>query len=159
MYLPYGTVVALAIIILDQISKWWLMSQYQLPLHAPVELLPFLNLVVVFNHGISFGMLSDVGLSNANILIIITSFITAFLFGWLKKADHVFLARALGLVIGGAIGNIIDRFRFGAVFDFVDVHAMGYHWPAFNVADASICIGVFLLLIDGLCKKDPSLDS
>jgi signal peptidase II len=61
---------------------------------------------------------------------------------------------ALGMVIGGAIGNVIDRVRLGAVFDFLDVHAFGHHWPAFNVADSFICIGAFLIIIDGLCTKD-----
>jgi signal peptidase II len=69
---------------------------------------------------------------------------------WLRQSEHPLVATGLGLVIGGAIGNVIDRFRYGAVVDFLDFHLAGYHWPAFNVADAGICIGAGLILVDGL---------
>ena len=74
---------------------------------------------------------------------------------WMWKADTVLLATALGLVVGGAIGNVIDRILHGAVFDFLDFHIAGYHWPAFNVADSAITIGVAFLIIDSL-KSRPS---
>lgn len=154
MYLPFGLIVALTVLIVDQVSKWWLLTHYQLSLHAPVELLPFVNLVEVYNSGISFGMLSQFGMSSATWLIAVAIFITTALCVWLSKVEHVFLARAIGLVIGGAVANIVDRYRFGAVFDFIDVHAAGWHWPAFNVADSAICIGVILMVVDGLCRKE-----
>ena len=69
---------------------------------------------------------------------------------WLRRVAHPLVGVALGLIIGGALGNVIDRVRFGAVVDFLDFHALGYHWPAFNVADSAICVGAALLLVDGL---------
>jgi signal peptidase II len=75
---------------------------------------------------------------------------------WLWRAQGRLIGAALGLIVGGAIGNIIDRYRFGAVFDFLDFHAFGWHWPAFNVADSAIVIGVGLLLLDGFRTRPPS---
>ena len=72
------------------------------------------------------------------------------LLGWLRRVDHLITASGLGLIIGGAMGNVIDRARFGAVIDFLDFHALGWHWPAFNVADSAIFVGAVLLLVDGL---------
>jgi signal peptidase II len=72
---------------------------------------------------------------------------------WLKRTDQLLTGLGLGLVIGGAAGNVIDRIRFGAVIDFLDFHLAGYHWPAFNVADAAICVGAALMLADGLLAR------
>ena len=72
------------------------------------------------------------------------------LLGWLRRVNHFITASGLGLIIGGAVGNVIDRARFGAVIDFLDFHALGWHWPAFNVADSAIFVGAVLLLVDGL---------
>lgn len=153
----YGIIVALTTVILDQISKWWLLHVYQLVERGTVELLPFLNLVVVQNYGVSFGMLGNFGVANSTLMIALTTGITVSVLVWLSRTEHVFLARGLGLVIGGAIGNIIDRFRFGAVFDFLDFHINAWHWPAFNIADSAICIGVGLILLDSfLCNKTSS---
>jgi signal peptidase II len=69
---------------------------------------------------------------------------------WLRRTEHWLIAIGLGLVIGGALGNVVDRLRYGAVVDFLDFHAAGYHWPAFNVADAAICIGAAVIVVDGL---------
>jgi signal peptidase II len=76
--------------------------------------------------------------------------IVVMLVAWLARADRQLLVIALGSVIGGAIGNLVDRFRFGAVADFLDVHAYGYHWPAFNVADSAITVGVAVLIFDSV---------
>lgn len=150
----FGIITALATLIVDQVSKHWLLYEYTLPLRRQVEVLPFLNLVTVWNRGVSFGMLQQLGASNAMVLVALGAGLTVMLLVWLWRTNHRFLARALGLVIGGAAGNIVDRVRFGAVFDFIDIHLYGYHWPAFNVADAAICIGVCLILLDGfVCKK------
>lgn len=152
----YGIIVALATIVLDQISKWWLLYVYHLAERGSVELLPFLNLVMVRNFGVSFGMLRSFGMDNRVVMIALTTGITVSVLVWLyhTNASHRFLARGLGLVIGGACGNIVDRFRFGAVFDFLDFHIKGWHWPAFNIADSAICIGVCLILLDSfLCNQ------
>lgn len=153
----YGIIIALTIVTLDQISKWWLLHVYHLPERGIVEILPFFNLVTVKNYGVSFGMLQQFGVENRTVMIALTVGITVSILVWLSHTTHRFLARGLGLVIGGATGNIIDRWRFGAVFDFLDFHIKGWHWPAFNVADAAICIGVLLILCDSfLCKSSPS---
>ncbi len=150
----YGMIIALVTLILDQLSKWWLIEQYQLVEKSIVKITSFFNLVVVYNHGVSFGMLREVGVDNRMLMIGLTASITAGIIVWLTRTTHKFLACALGLVIGGAIGNIIDRIRFGAVFDFLDFHVAGWHWPAFNVADSAICIGVCLILLDSfLCNS------
>lgn len=155
MYLPFGIIVALAVVIIDQVSKYWLLYNYMLPKRDPVEITPFFNLVEVWNPGISFGMLTQFGLDNKTALIAIACGLIVMLVSWLNKVKHPFLARAIGLIIGGAVGNIIDRARLGAVFDFIDIHAYGYHWPAFNIADAAISIGVILIIFDSiyLCNK------
>ena len=112
---------------------------------APLVVTPFFNLVTVWNPGISFGMLQDIP-NGQWILSAVAMLIVAWLFVWLRKVEHHSTALALGLIIGGAIGNIIDRIRFSAVFDYLDFHALGYHWPAFNLSDSFIFIGVALLL-------------
>lgn len=148
----FGIIVALATLIVDQFTKYWMMEIYALPMRGAVEVLPFFNLVTVWNTGISFGMFSRG--DNALALTGLAVGLTTVLLVWLSRTEHSFLARGIGLVIGGAVGNIIDRVRFGAVFDFLDFHALGYHWPAFNVADAAICIGVIIILLDGFLCKD-----
>ena len=155
----FGIIIALATLILDQFSKYWLIQTYALHLREPVEMTSFFNLVVVWNTGISFGMFSSLGINNAHMLIIFAALLTTVLLVWLWRTSDSFLARGIGLVIGGAIGNIIDRIHFGAVFDFIDIHAYGWHWPALNIADMAICIGVVIILIDGfLCdRSSPSL--
>lgn len=118
------------------------------------KVLPFFNLVEVWNSGISFGMFKNMAYGQW-ILSVVSFAITSFMLGWLWKAKTLSTAIALSLVIGGAVGNIIDRIRFGAVADYLDFHALGYHWPAFNITDMAICIGVFLLIIDSLFLQTP----
>ncbi|MBB6182464.1 signal peptidase II [Pseudorhizobium flavum] len=112
-----------------------------------VEVIPVLNLVLVRNHGVSFGMLGGVvpwwG------LILLSLAIVAALVVWLWRSETRQASVALGLVIGGALGNVIDRARFQAVTDFLDFHLAGYHWPAFNLADVAVVCGVALLMFDG----------
>nr|CAD6438505.1 signal peptidase II [Rhizobium sp. Q54] len=112
-----------------------------------VEVLPVLNLVLVRNHGVSFGMLGGVvpwwG------LILLSLAIVAALVVWLWRSETWQASVALGLIIGGALGNVIDRARFQAVTDFLDFHLAGYHWPAFNLADVAVVCGVALLMFDG----------
>ena len=149
--LRIGLAVALLVLVLDQASKALVLARL-VPV-APVELTPFLNLVVVWNPGVSFGMLGGVGASGPWLLIGLALLITAGFLVWLAWSTERLHATALGLVIGGAVGNVIDRLRFGAVLDFVDLHLLGYHWPAFNVADAAITAGAVLLLGDGLLRR------
>lgn len=152
----YGIIIALSIFIVDQASKYVLLTNVVLTEHAPLVLNPFTNLVAVWNRGVSFGMLSQNESDLRYVLVVFACIITAFLLRWLYRAPSYFMARALGLVIGGAVGNVVDRLRFGAVFDFVDLHVAGYHYPAFNVADSAIVIGVLCMMVDGLWQKKKS---
>jgi len=139
---------------LDQASKWLVMHRLLSPERPGIEVLPFFNIVMVWNQGISFGMLA--GHNQPLILSVMSSAIVAVLLVWLFRNRSAQTAVALGFVIGGAVGNILDRLRFGAVADFLDFHMENYHWPAFNVADSAIFIGVVLLCIGSmLTKKSP----
>ena len=116
-------------------------------LAAGIELLPVLNLIFLRNAGVSFGLFGSVPWWALTILAVA---IVAVLIGWLATAQSRLVAAALGLTIGGALGNVLDRVRHGAVTDFLDFHVASYHWPAFNLADAAVVGGVALLLADGL---------
>lgn len=147
---PLGLGLGAAVVALDQLSKWWILYAFNLPFKGMVEVLPFFNLAMVWNRGISFGLMAadgDLGrwlLSSVAIVIILA------LVAWLRQVTTRFLAVAVGLVIGGAVGNLIDRMRFGAVVDFIQLHAAGYSFYVFNIADAAISMGVALLLWDAI---------
>lgn len=143
-----GLVLAVITIILDQISKWLIMDMV---LKAPrlIEITGFFNIVWVENRGVSFGTFND-GTVPPWGLMVLSLVIAVILTLWLRRTDSLLLGSALGMVIGGAIGNVIDRARFGFVFDFLDFHVAGWHWPAFNVADSAIVIGVGLMFLDSL---------
>jgi signal peptidase II len=148
-----GLLVALGVTIFDQLSKS-LIFGYLSETAPVVEVFPFFNLVTAWNTGVSFSMFNDLGGMGVYVLSSFSLLVAGMLIYWLKNEHKRYMQVALGMVIGGAIGNVIDRVRLGAVFDFLDVHAFGHHWPAFNVADSFICIGAFLIIIDGLCAKD-----
>lgn len=142
-----GLVLAIAIIILDQASKWWLLGL----MDAHDNFIPvfsWFNLTMVWNQGVSFGMFAHDSAWTRWILVGVAVIISGIMTVILWKTKSRFMAVSLGLIIGGALGNVIDRVRFGAVADFFDVHAYGYHWPAFNVADSCIFIGVVLLCLE-----------
>lgn len=144
-----GLLLAFFVLVIDQISKWYIFDA--LATHGPVvEILPFFNLVTVWNKGISFGMFHDVDYGKW-IFVVISLVITVVLVIWLTRATLSWTAYAVGMVIGGAIGNVIDRVRFGAVADFLDFHLGGYHWPAFNIADSAVFIGVAMLCLESVC--------
>ena len=155
-YLRPGLAIAFVTLALDQLSKWWVLYQLDLPAlrNAPLfEAGPVgLDLTMVWNRGVTFGLLSGDSQWNQLILAALAAVIAIVLLRWLWRAENGLVAAALGMVIGGAIGNVIDRFRFGAVVDFVDAHGWGWHWYVFNVADAGIVIGVTLLLMDALFR-------
>jgi len=147
--LRLGLLVAVPIVLLDQLSKWWVLADLMSPPRA-IELTGFFNLVLVWNRGVSFGMFNAHSSWGPIVLAGLALAISVGLVVWLRRVESRLLAAAIGLVLGGAIGNVIDRGRFGAVVDFLDFHAFGYHWPAFNVADSAITVGVALLLYDSL---------
>ncbi len=152
MLVRLGLGLAVLSVILDQLTKWLILTQVMSPPRV-VEITGFFNLVLVGNRGVSFGLFSN-DLPWAQPVMAALAFgISIILFIWLRRAETRYLAVAIGLVLGGAIGNAIDRLAHGAVIDFLDFHAMGYHWPAFNVADSTICVGVVLILLDGLFAR------
>jgi signal peptidase II len=146
--LTFGLLIAVITMIADQLSKWWMLDKLKITIRPPIEVTDFFNIVIVWNHGISFGMLA--GHRVPFFLIGLALAIVAVLIRWLVKVADRSTALAIGLVIGGALGNVIDRIRFGAVADFFDFHAFGYHWPAFNIADSCIFMGVVVLCIQSI---------
>lgn len=150
-----GFLVAVLVVAADQGSKdalIELMKEYP----GGLAVTPFMDLVMVWNYGVSFGLFNNGDSSQRWILIAISGAITLFLIGWLWRARTRWIALALGLVIGGAIGNIADRIRFGAVADFFYFHIGNHYWPAFNFADAAIVCGVGLLVAESLFAKRES---
>lgn len=148
--LHVGLPVAAGVAALDQAAKWAARDALWEPPRR-IDVTGFLALVPVENRGISFGLFQSEG-AGAWAITALALAIAAGLGVWLRATRLLVPAVALGLVIGGAVGNVIDRVRLGWVIDFLDFHGGGYHWPAFNLADAAICVGVFLLLAHGLLK-------
>ncbi len=144
-----GLLTAATILILDQVSKWVILIEVMDPPRV-IPLTPFFNLVLGWNRGISFGMLDGDSSLNLWLLPLLALAIIVALVVWLARTDGGLVAHALGLIIGGAAGNVVDRLLHGAVVDFLDIHAAGWHWPAFNVADAGITVGAGLLILDSL---------
>lgn len=150
-----GGGVAAVVLVLDQLSKWWVITRLMNPPRV-IEVTPFFNFVMWWNKGVTFGLFASAPGWGRWALVVLTLVITVVLVIWLVKVNHKLPALAVGLVIGGAVGNVIDRIRYAAVADFLDFHAGGWHWPAFNLADSAITIGVGLLLIDAfLARRDP----
>jgi len=148
----YGLWLLLAglIVALDLYTKQ--LAMQHLELYRPNELLSWLNLTLAHNTGAAFSFLAGGGGWQRWFLSVVAVIIVAFMLVWLWRLPHRarLLPTALALVIGGAIGNLVDRIRFGYVVDFIDVHYAGWHWPAFNLADSAIVVGVILLLLDAL---------
>lgn len=155
--LRLGLTIALLLLLADQVSKWWILYGLDLPALRNVPVLtagPFgLDLTMVWNYGVTFGLFAGEGPLNHIILALVATVIAGFLLRWLTRAETRLVAAALGAVIGGAIGNVIDRLRFGAVVDFLRAHAWGWDWYVFNVADAGIVCGVVVLLADAVLRK------
>lgn len=114
-----------------------------------IKVFDFFSLVYVWNRGVSFGMFNQLQYSQI-IFSLIQSTIILILFLWLSRNDKLHFTYALGLIIGGALGNLVDRVKNGAVADFLDFHIASYHWPAFNLADSFVFIGVMILIFDDL---------
>lgn len=160
-----GLLLAAVIIVLDQLSKWWVVEKLMrpegvadTPFFSPVRIavLPVFDLVMAWNRGVSFGVLNNDGRWNAVLLSVLSIAISIGLLLWMRKAQSKLVLLALGGIVGGALGNVVDRIRWGAVADFLDVHVMGYHWPAFNLADSAISVGAVLLVLDALFTKSSS---
>ena len=151
-YRPMVLSLAVGAFVLDQLSKRLVLEFFFNRSQPVVEVFPFFNLVIVWNHGVSFGMLA--ALRQPIVLAIVSTVIVGILLVWAHNNASKLVAVALGLVIGGAAGNMFDRLRFGAVTDFLDFFVGPYHWPAFNIADSTIFIGVVLLCISSMLHPD-----
>jgi signal peptidase II len=134
---------------LDQLSKW--LVQQVLVFGQSIAVLPIFNLVLVYNPGAAFSFLSSASGWQREVFIGVAAAASALIVYLLRKHAHDYMfCFALALILGGAIGNLIDRVVLGAVVDFLDVHAFGYHWPAFNLADSAITCGAALLIWDAV---------
>jgi signal peptidase II len=148
--------IAAAVIVLDQLSKYWVLTVAQLQDKGPIQVAPMFQLTMVWNPGVSFGLLRADSIAGRWILVAFAAAIVAALAVWARRVDRALTAVALGLVMGGAAGNnLIDRVRFGAVADFLDFHRLYFPW-VFNVADSAISVGVALLLLDSFLRREPA---
>ncbi len=161
-----GLLLIIGFIITDQLSKWvileymfrpalnaeplgliaWFQDSIRLPLIS-FEVTSFFNLTMVWNEGVSFGLFQS---GNPWPLIILSLVICSVFTGWLTKTKIWRESIPLSMIIGGALGNVIDRFHFGAVADFLDFHLFGAHYPAFNIADSLISVGIVILIVNSL---------
>jgi lipoprotein signal peptidase len=150
-FIPLGLIAALVVLAADQASKWWVLNMLDLPELRQVVLLPVLNLTMVWNRGVTFGLLNGLGAWGHVLLAAVSLAVVAALGVWLRRAESPVVATAIGAIAGGAIGNVIDRVRFGAVVDFIHAHVEtpwgDLSWYVFNVADAAIVCGVATLII------------
>ncbi|KQQ31260.1 signal peptidase II [Methylobacterium sp. Leaf123] len=155
-----GLIALLATLVLDQATKLWLYFGTDLVMTQPWRLAPFADFVVVWNRGVSYGLFQQEGGFGRWLLVAVSLAAAIGLSVWMRRAGSRLLAVALGLIVGGALGNAIDRAAYGAVFDFVHLHAGTWSWYVFNVADAAIVAGVVGLILDSLrpAPRAPSPD-
>lgn len=149
--------ITILVITLDQLTK--ILADQFLQYHQPIELIPMLNFTLMYNKGAAFSFLANAGGWQRWFFLILTSVVSIFIYLWLRKlkTHQVLQYSALALILGGAIGNLIDRAIYGHVIDFLDVYYKQHHWPAFNIADSAITVGAILLIYDTL--KNPHEES
>jgi signal peptidase II len=152
--LLWACLITFLVIAIDQASKAWILYDIMNP-PTVLPLLPFLDIILTWNPGVGFGLFKAHSLGGVIALTVLALTISISLGTWLWRTTDKFLLVCLSLIIGGAIGNIIDRLRFGAVLDFIYVHLyiFGYHFPAFNVADSAISVGAVLLLLESYMRN------
>ncbi len=145
---------SLLIVVFDQVSKQW--ADAALQLYRPVELLPGLNFTLSYNAGAAFSFLSDAGGWQRWFFTVLALAVSLFILRWMQtlRRDERWMAVALALILGGALGNVWDRIVLGHVIDFIDVYYQQWHWPTFNVADSAICVGAVMLVVDALRNRD-----
>jgi signal peptidase II len=145
-----GLTVAVLAVLADQASKLWLLFVYDVGAKGTVTVTPFFDLVLVWNRGISYGLLTQDSQLGRLGLIAFACAASLALIMWLARVTSGLTAAAIGLIIGGAVGNAIDRIAYGAVADFFAFHAFGFEWYVFNIADVAIVAGVIGLLYDSM---------
>jgi signal peptidase II len=146
-------VLAAAVVLADQVTKAMVLGRFALG--ERLEVMSFFNMVLVYNKGAAFSFLSDAPGWQTPLLIVF-AVVAIGIVGTLlvRSPGRRLLCAGLALILGGALGNLIDRFRFGQVVDFLDFHAAGWHWPAFNVADSAITVGAALLIFEGFVHRE-----
>ena len=155
-----GVGTAIAVVAADQLSKHVLLAHFgeTACVDRREQVTGFFDLVLTCNHGMSFGLFSAGSRLSVPLFSVAAAVIVAVLLFWLWRVASDTLATAIGLIVGGAVGNVIDRLEFGGVVDFLYFHLGAWYWPAFNLADSAICVGVFLMLFEGLLsrRREPS---
>ncbi len=148
-----GLLLYVIILVLDQIIKAWVESN--LPFHQAVEILPFFSLYYTFNTGIAFSFLSFLSPTMLVGFTVLITLIMLFLW-WFSRHDGLLSSLGFGMILGGALGNIIDRAFYGHVIDYVLLHGFGYSFAVFNLADSALTLGVFLILLSTIIGKGPN---
>lgn len=144
-----GLAVAIFALAADQAHKYWMLEIYRIAERGPrVEITPFFDLVMTWNHGISYGLLQQGSTSGRLLLMVFGVAAVVALLMWMNNAGSRLVAVSLGFIIGGALGNIADRIMHGAVADFFSFHYAGWYWYVFNIADVAITAGVIGLVLD-----------
>jgi signal peptidase II len=157
LWSPYAkltALVAVGLFVVDQLSKFWILFGLDLLQVGRIPLLPFFDLTMVWNYGISYGLFQQEGDLGRCILIGIKVIASIALWFWAVQTPSKLLRVAMALIIGGALGNAVDRIAYGAVADFAHIHWGDFNWYVFNVADAAIVVGVLLMLYDGFIRKE-----
>jgi signal peptidase II len=149
---PLGIGVAALTVVADQAHKAWMLYVFDIGARSPVRIAPFFDLVLVWNQGISYGLLPQQGTLGRLGLILFAIVASLALAIWLARQTSQLAAASIGLIIGGALGNAIDRIAYGAVADFFSFHAFGFEWYVFNIADTAIVAGVLGLLYESLFR-------
>src|SRR5271170_7537326 len=156
-----GIGTAIAVVGLDQFSKYFVLRHFGeaacVDRHERVT--AFFDLVLTCNRGMSFGLFNTGQGLSVPLFSIAAAAIVAILLFWLTRVGSDILASAIGMIIGGAVGNVIDRLQFGGVVDFLYFHLVAWYWPAFNLADSAICLGVFVMLFEGLLSRRRELSA
>ncbi|MEQ8326854.1 signal peptidase II [Parvibaculum sp.] len=146
----YGFLIALAGFGVDRFHKWWMLDVYDITSRGRVEVTSFFDLVMAWNKGVSYGLFEAETALGVAILAIFALAVSLGLALWLARVDMKWTAIAIGLVLGGALGNVYDRISYGAVADFFSFHAFGFYWYIFNIADVWIALGVALIILESV---------
>ena len=149
----YAIEAVFLLVLIDILSKWFFASILMNPPQR-ISVLPFFDLVLVFNYGISFGMFGEIGPWGPKLLSFLTTCITIVLMVWLWRSKHPYEVVGLALIIGGSIGNIIDRLHDNAVTDFLSLYAGSFYWPVFNGADVFITMGAITLMFSNVIWRE-----
>lgn len=150
-----GAALAVLAFAADQASKLWMLRGFDLPERSPVAVAPGVDFVMAWNRGVSYSLFTSDTDAGRWLLVAVTLVASLALAAWLWRSGTALTCAALGLLIGGALGNLVDRVSYGAVVDFVSLHVGSFHWYVFNVADCAITAGVVLLLLEWIVPVKP----